>query len=315
MQIACIVPTYNGREDLARLLESLKYQVQKFDVFFVDSSSTDGTFELLNSTNHNVVSISSIDFNHGGTRQKIVDSCLNYDIYIFLTQDSILVNRSSLSEIVKYFADQKIGAVCGRQLPHTDASLLAQHARAFNYPDCVSIKSMEDVHQLGIKTCFMSNSFAAYRGEALSSVGGFPNHVIFAEDMYVAAKLLLAGWKVAYAGDAECRHSHNYTIVEEFERYFDMGVFHAREPWIREQFGGAGGEGVWYVLSELKFLGLYKLYLWPVSFIRNAVKLIGYKLGQQEAKLPIWLKRKLSMYKRYWDSPFAASASGKVISK
>ena len=194
----------------------------------------------------------------------------------------------------------------GRQLPHLDATPIAQHARHFNYPDTVQIKSMSDVPKLGIKTAFMSNSFAAYRAEALKAVGGFPNHVIFAEDMYVAAKMLMIGWKIAYAGNAQCRHSHNYSIAEEFERYFDMGVFHAREPWIRQTFGGAGGEGLRYVKSELKFLGLRHWYLWPSALLRNAVKLLGYKLGQQEAKLPVKLKRRLSMYKRYWDGPFAS---------
>ena len=114
-------------------------------------------------------------------------------------------------------------------------------------------------------------------------------------------------WWVAYAGNVQCRHSHNYSIAEEFERYFDMGVFHAREPWIRQTFGGAGGEGLRYVKSELKFLGLRHWYLWPSALLRNAVKLLGYKLGQQEAKLPVKLKRRLSMYKRYWDGPFASA--------
>ena len=164
---------------------------------------------------------------------------------------------------------------------------------------------MADAAELGIKAAFMSNSFAAYRREALMAVGGFPKHVIFAEDMYVAAKMLMAGWKVVYEGSACCRHSHNYTIIEEFRRYFDMGVFHAREPWIRENFGGAGGEGLRYVKSELKYLGLSRFYLWPSSIVRNACKLVAYKLGQNEHLLPISFKRKLGMYKGYWNSPFA----------
>ena len=151
----------------------------------------------------------------------------------------------------------------------------------------------------------MSNSFAAYRAEALKDVNGFPNYVIFAEDMFVAAKMLLSGWKVTYAGNAECRHSHNYSIAQEFQRYFDMGVFHARERWVRKNFGGAGGEGLKYQISELRYLGFYYWYLWPVSIYRNAIKLVGYKLGQYEAKLPIGLKRRFSMYKRYWDGPFS----------
>lgn len=304
-RIACIVPTYNGRDDLARLLDSLEKQSASFDLFIVDSSSSDGTGELARSRVQNVVAIPGAQFNHGGTRQMMVSRNPGYDIYVFLTQDAYLEDADAIQRLVAPFEDAKVAAVCGRQLPRKDASPLAEHARLFNYPSTFMVKSFDDAPVMGIKTAFMSNSFAAYRGAALLEVGGFPEHVIFAEDMYVAAKMLLGGWKVAYAGNASCRHSHNYSLQEEFRRYFDMGVFHAREPWIRERFGGAGGEGLRYVKSELRFLGLSRLYLWPSVIFRNACKLLAYKLGQKEQGMSLGLKKKLGMYKRYWDSPFA----------
>lgn len=73
--------------------------------------------------------------------------------------------------------------------------------------------------------------------------------------------MLLSGWKVAYAGKATFWHSHNYTLAKELRRYLNMGVLHAREPYIGQSFGGAGGETPPYVKSELKFLGLSHLHL------------------------------------------------------
>ena len=309
MRIACIIPTFNGNYELARLLDSLQKQTAQFDTFIVDSNSKDGTGDLARDRVGNVRVIPAVEFNHGGTRQLMVDNNPDYGVYVFLTQDACLADTDAVAKVVQPFTDPKVGAVCGRQLPHLDATPLAQHARFFNYPEGNQVKSITDVPKLGIKTAFMSNSFAAYRGEALKAVGGFPVHVIFAEDMYIAAKMLLSGWKIAYAGDAECRHSHNYSAAEEFKRYFDMGVFHAREPWIRQRFGGAGGEGMRYVKSELRFLGLRHFHLWPNAILRNGVKLLGYKLGQQESKLPISLKRKLGMYTRYWDGLYARSSA------
>ncbi|WP_419736632.1 glycosyltransferase [Pseudomonas sp. COR18] len=304
-KVACVIPTYNGRRDLERLLDSLDRQTAVFDTLIVDSSSSDGTFELAESRCPNVLRIDSRDFNHGGTRQMMVERYPEYDVYVFMTQDAYLEDPEALANIAWPFTDERIGAVCGRQLAHLDASPLAEHARLFNYPPTSQVKSLEDAPRLGIKTAFASNSFCAYRRQALVQVGGFPQHVILSEDMYVAAKMLLAGWKVAYEGSACCRHSHNYTLWEEFRRYFDIGVFHAREPWIRQAFGGAGGEGLRYVLSELKFLGPRRLAAWPGSLLRNAVKLFAYKLSQQERYLPKGLKKSLGMYKRYWDSPYA----------
>ena len=68
LRIACIVPTYNGRADLERLLDSLRIQTATFDLFIVDSSSRDGTLELARERTPNVTVIPSREFNHGGTR-------------------------------------------------------------------------------------------------------------------------------------------------------------------------------------------------------------------------------------------------------
>jgi rhamnosyltransferase len=280
-------------------------QTTRFDVFIVDSGSVDGTRELAESRTDSVLVIPAGEFNHGDTRQMMVARNPNYDAYVFMTQDAYLDDARGIERLIAPFCDDQVGAVCGRQLPHLDATPLAEHARVFNYPTVSRVKSMADAPELGIKTPFISNSFSAYRREALIEAGGFPKHVVLSEDMYVAAKMLIDGWKVAYAGDAVCRHSHNYTLMEEFRRYFDQGVFHAREPWIRERFGGAGGEGLRYVKSELRFLGFSRLHLWPEALIRNALKLFAYKLGQKEKLLPIRLKRKLAMHKRDWDGPFA----------
>ena len=305
-RIACVIPTYNGKFELERLIASLRLQTATFEIFVVDSSSTDGTRELAEAMVKNVKVIPSAEFNHGGTRQLMVDQNFGYEIYVFLTQDVNLVDKHAIERLVAPFSDRMVGAVCGRQLPHLDATPLAEHARYFNYPSETQVKTLADVPKLGIKTAFMSNSFAAYRGDALRSIGGFPKHVIFAEDMYATAKMLMSGWKVVYAGNALCRHSHNYSIKEEFSRYFDMGVFHGRECWIRENFGGAGGEGIKYIHSELKYLGVQKWYLWPYAFLRNVLKLAGYKLGQSERCLPISVKVMLGMHKRYWIGPFGS---------
>ncbi len=303
-KVSCIIPTYNGRDDLQRLLKSLKSQTYPFDIIVVDSSSTDGTYDVAVKYADNVVVIPSHEFNHGGTRQLIANNNPHYDIYVYLTQDAYLDDNQAIEKMIAHFEDDRVGAVCGRQLPHLSANLLAQHARYFNYPTQVQVKTLQDADTLGIKTAFMSNSFSAYRKEALVECGGFPNNVILSEDMFVAARMLLGGWKVVYAGDAACRHSHNYTLIEEFKRYFDIGVFHAREPWIRKEFGGAGGEGLRYVKSELRFLGASRCYLWPSSFLRNGLKLLAYKLGQNERLFSKKFKKKLGMYKGYWDGPY-----------
>jgi len=120
------------------------------------------------------------------------------------------------------------------------------------------------------------------------------------EDTWVAGKMLLSGWKIAYAADACVRHSHDYTMGEEFRRYFDIGVFHSREPWLMEAFGGAEGEGLRYLRSEFGFLWAHAPALIFSAICRAAVKYAGYRLGKLERYFGVDLKRRLSMHKRYW---------------
>ena len=42
------------------------------------------------------------------------------------------------------------------------------------------------------------------------------------------------------------------------------------------------------------------LYRLPEVFLRSAMKLAGYRLGQVEMSLPSTLKRRVSMFSGYW---------------
>lgn len=298
---AVIVPTYNAGDLWPLWLDSLNKQSVQPDKFLVvDSSSSDNTVELSLSYGADVRIISPVNFNHGGTRNYAVSEVGEVDVVVFLTQDAILSNPDSLAKLVSAFKHSDISAVCGRQLPHVDANPLAKHAREFNYPPESMIKSFNDVSVLGLKTAFMSNSFAAYRRSSYESLGGFPKNTILAEDMYLAAKMILAGHKVAFCAEAMVYHSHNYTPWDEFRRYFDIGVFHACEPWIQLQLGGASGEGVTFVCSELRYLwNKYPLWI-PRAILTTVYKFIGYKIGCNYKFLPMSWCEKLSMYKSYW---------------
>ena len=301
MNIILCIPTLNGASSSKFLIESLYLQnIYPSGIFVIDSDSSDGTPDLWNSAGANVTNIPVSSFNHGATRQLALTLCPDADILIYMTQDAILASPEAIKNILQPFEDEKVAAVCGRQLPHADASPISAHARLYNYPAVSSVKEVADIPCIGVKTAFISNSFAAYRSKALEEVGGFPSDVIFGEDTYVAAKMLNAGWKVAFAADATCYHSHNYSIKEEFERYFDIGVFHSREKWFIDSLGKAEGEGKKFVLSEQKYLLQTAPWLIPSALIRTGIKLVGYKLGQCEAKLPLWLKKIISMNKGYW---------------
>ena len=303
MNVAVIAPTLNAGplwNDWINVL--LETGICVRDVYVVDSGSTDDTVLLADKARFNIRKISPDSFNHGGTRQMAVANLAGYDIAIFLTQDAILCFPDSLQKIIFPFDDEQVVAVCGRQMPRQLSGAIEAHARLYNYPDVSSINSIKDVDVKGLKTAFISNSFAAYRISALKDAGGFPDNVIFGEDMYVATKMLKAGYKIAYEADACVYHSHKYSIWQEMQRYFDMGVFHAREPWIRQTLGGAEGEGLKFFVSEMKYLLLNAFWRIPESILRTLLRYTGFRLGLIEQRLPLWLKRRFAMNKSFFSN-------------
>jgi rhamnosyltransferase len=240
------------------------------------------------------------EFDHGATRQLGVDSFDNIDVCVFITQDAFFSNDHSLHRILEPFHDDRVAAVCGRQLPSKQAVPIEAHARLYNYGSRSFVRSIGDVKRFGLKTAFISNSFAAYRVSALKEVGGFPENVIFGEDMLVAAKLLKSGYKIAYAADACVYHSHKYSVFQEFNRYFDMGVFHAKEPWLRQEFGTAENEGLKFVGSEMQYLLRHAFWMIPAGILRTIMKYVGFRMGLAERHMPLNIKRKISMNPGYF---------------
>lgn len=300
--IQVIIPIYKPDYKFIALLKKIKEQsIEDIPLLIIDSGSNDEYKSEIKNMNCLVKKIDVKTFNHGGTRQMGVNMFPDKDIYIFLTQDAILANEKSIENIVKVFDNFNIGCAYGRQLPHKDANLFSIYARLFNYKDKSYIYSVNDKEKYGIKTVFNSNSFAAYRKTALNEIGGFPINTILSEDMYVAAKMLLNKWSVAYCSDAMVFHSHNYTIWQEFKRYFDIGVFHSRESWIKDTFGGAEGEGKKYIISEIKYLIERNIMLIFPMIIRDIMKFLGFRLGMKERFINKHIKRKISMTKNFWN--------------
>jgi rhamnosyltransferase len=295
-----IVPTLNAAQGWPQFASALLLSISPEHVLIVDSESTDDTVALARTAGFAVHSVTRSEFNHGGTRQIAAEMLPDAEILVYMTQDAVLADADALKNLLIAFGDPQVGAAYGRQLPRPGAGAIEAHGRCFNYPATADIRSLESRKRLGIKTIFLSNSFSAYRRSALMEVGGFPTHTIFGEDTITAGRLLLAGYKVAYAAEARTYHSHNYSCMQEFKRYFDIGVLHRRESHIFAEFGQANGEGKRFVLSEMRYLWERDALQIPSALTRTAAKLLGYRLGQFEQYFSPNIKRKLSMHPRFW---------------
>ncbi len=302
LSVSVIIPTFNGEKWLAELLFMLTRQTLiPYEIIIIDSGSSDKTLDIISSYPLKLLQIKQSDFDHGATRTKAGKEAKG-DILVYMTQDAILADEHGLLRLVEPFVnDEKIAATYGRQLPVKEASFFARHLRIFNYPDVSEYRCFADKDRYGFKTIFISNSFAAYRKSVISSLGFFPEQVLFGEDSLMLAKILRAGYCVGYIHEAKVYHSHNYSLWQEFCRYFDVGVFHAQHHDLIADFGSVGGSGKAYVKSELSLLVMEKrYYLFPLSCLRILMKYMGYNLGRKYFCLPNFVIKFFSMNKVWW---------------
>ncbi len=302
VKIALIIPIYNAGAEIPTLLPAIMQQtLQPNHILIIDSSSTDQSQALLADYPVTIHTIPKKSFDHGGTR-RLATQLIDADIYLYLTQDAFPAHPDSFKHLIELLVLQDtIACAYGRQLPKPDATALSAHARLFNYPTTDQIRTYQDKDKYGIKTCFNSDSFAAYKKVPLEAIGNFPDHLISGEDAYVAAKLLIQGYSIAYAANATVFHSHNLSLKEEFHRYFSIGVFHGREKWLLRDFNSATGEGLRFVKSELKFLlENKKLYLLPRALLSTFIKYTAYQLGLNEKYIPYKIKKRMGINKSYW---------------
>lgn len=300
--VSVLIPARNGEATLRELLAMLSLQtLTPHEVVVADSASTDNTAEVARQYGAGLVDVDPGEFDHGGTRSMLAQRARG-DILVFMTQDAVMKTRDALEKLVApLLEDDEVATSYGRQLPAFDADFFARSLRNFNYPGSSAVRSMADRERLGLKTVFTSNSFACYRRKYLRDVGFFPAKLIFGEDTIVVARLLQKGKKIVYVGDAEVYHSHNYSPLEEFRRYFDIGVLHATQNWFISAFGQAEGQGVQYVRHVLGLLLQEKRYtLLPELLARVCMKYCGYKLGRYYKMLPKDLVPRLSLHRSWW---------------
>ena len=224
-RISVIVPTLNAGGQIDTLLTRLERQTRRPDeIIVVDSSSEDITQEMVKRHPEvKLVVIDRKDFNHGGTRDAMLRESIG-DFVLFLTQDAMPNDDNYIAKIVAPFADDNVALVYGRQLPRKDARPAEALVRKYSYGDESMVITEADIPRLGIKAFHSTDVCAAYRRTAYLEVGGFETDVLTNEDMFIAARLLHAGWKIVYEADATVIHSHNFTFKQQYERNYIQGV-------------------------------------------------------------------------------------------
>lgn len=318
MHASVVIPTKNAmpafRQVLSRVLE--QNTPWPFEIIVIDSGSRDGTVEYVRE--HDFVRLITIDpeeFGHGRTRNLGAEMAVGHFI-AFLTHDALPADESWLANLVTGVEQySKIAGAFGRHVAHPGSDVfvardLEHHFEHFRIRPLIVDENLdcqkkydEGDQEWRQFLHFFSNNNSCLR-RSVWEAHRFPD-VEFAEDQAWARDVIEAGYAKAYVPDAIVYHSHEYGVLERFQRSFDEARGYEK------QFGYRIGSGLFGAIR-----GAAKLTKKDVRWVKeNQINLtwsgilkqaalnfalkLGYVAGANHSKLPQSLLSRFSHDKRF----------------
>jgi len=213
--ISVVVLNYNGKKYLSGCFSSLFLQTySKMEVILVDNASTDGSIEYMQE-NFPWVKIISQSTNRGfsgGTNAGILAA--KGDFILTLNNDTI-VDSHLLEEIVRpMLADSRVG-ICGTKMLFPDGRInstaicISRSGAAWDRGMGESDNGQYDVAEEVFGACAGA---ALYRHAMLEEIGLFDeDFFLYMEDVDLAFRAQLSGWRCMYIPKARVIHVHGGT--------------------------------------------------------------------------------------------------------
>lgn len=279
-KIDIICPLYNAENYIETLHNALLKQkninINKFR--YILTESEDNTEKYLKDNKINYTKIKKTEFSHSLTRENEALQS-NADILVFITQDIDIEDELWLYNLVKDIDDKNIVATYSRQI--SKYNNLEKYTREANYPDKDLVKSKEDIDKFGLKTFFFSDASSAINTNVFKQLNGYDHKKLpISEDMYIAYKIIMNGYKIKYCSNSIVYHSHKFTLKQIYDRYKLTGKFFKENDYL-DQYGttGSGASLAKYVLKRIfQEFRLNLLFRYPFDM---AARLFGMKAGKK----------------------------------
>ena len=300
--VGVLIVTRNEEKNVIKCVESILQSDIIDKVLVIDSESEDKTADIVKQYGIELHDIKKREFNHGATRE-LGRNKLSTDIVIMLTADVIVLNNETFINLITPIAKGDAAVTYARQIPHDGADIFESFPREYNYGLDRQSRAWSDIKEYGVYTFFCSNSCAAYDNKILSSIGGFKT-VLTNEDYLAVFDLLKAGYRIIYTPNSVVKHSHSYTLLMEFKRYFDTGYIRGMCPELQVAAGHPDIRGLSYSREFITSVYKINILLIPYALVILIIKWFGYKIGYYGKHIPKSIKRIMSQYSFYWDSNY-----------
>ena len=226
LPVSVIIPSYNRKGELERLLAALSGQTlpcDRFEVIVIDDGSNDGTREWL--AEH----ASGFGFSFAwfaqerqgpGSARNLGMKHAAGGIFAFIDTDCI-PQPDWLEQLIKPFAADGVGAVGGREIINERDPLLM---RCFHYLMTAPLTTGGMRGKEGKRLArFYPRTFnMAISRKAYEAAGGF-RKMYHAEDIELSFRIRQAGFELLYEGRAQVYHRRRSSVAQYAKQLFNMG--------------------------------------------------------------------------------------------
>ncbi len=207
-EASVIIPSYNEEKNIQKCLLSIfnsNYPLQKLEVIVVDDKSTDNTRKIVEKL-QTKYDIKILTGQHKGKSE-----ALNLGIkhstkeYIITIDADTFVEKNFVTQVLKPFADRKVGATNAVALIKNPKTLVENfQAVEYGFNNLIR-KSFSELFQNGI---WFFGASACFRKDVLMKVGNFRKNVL-TEDLDISLRIFDAGYDIitadAYSYTEPCR--------------------------------------------------------------------------------------------------------------
>lgn len=199
-QVTVIIPAFNEEKvidaSVRRILES---DYPNLDVIVVDDGSKDRTSEIVRTAHGDNPRVTLLTLENGG-KAKALNTALRQatgEVIVALDADTQF-ERETISRLVRWFANPRIGAVAGNAKVGNRFNLVTRW-QGVEYVTAQNIERKALTRFDAIMV--VPGAVGAWRRQALDDVGGYPEDTL-AEDQDLTIAIQRRKWKVAYDEDA-----------------------------------------------------------------------------------------------------------------
>lgn len=241
-KVAIQIVTYNGKHLMASCLDSILDQTYRdFKVLVIDNASQDGTVKFIRN-NYPQVAVFENNKNHAFAKANNQGFRLLKSEYVLMCNQDVVLERDWLEKIMKEVENSKyasFGSFGGKLLKLKLINAEIGELEKTNFIDSCGLKLLKN-HRVveigsGEESSFCnvrgevfghSGALVMYRRQALEDVmikdrfhinGDYldSNFIFYKEDIDLAWRLQLAGWRSLFVADAVAYHIRTFSGSEK----------------------------------------------------------------------------------------------------